>query len=73
MTPEIVCPIVAGAKRLAVRQGLDAGLVVCPRVCDQKEPCAPSMVEVFNARIDRERSLLDAKVSGQHFANGDRI
>ena len=67
------CLIVIGAKKLAVRQGLPASLVECPKVCDGAGPCVSSQVEVFNARIDRERSLIDAKISGQYFANGDKI
>ena len=69
------CPIVSGAKRLAERQGLNADLVECTQevYCDLKEPCPTKMTEVFNAKIDREQRLLDAKISAQFYSNGDRV
>ena len=73
MPKEVDCPIVTGAKKLAARQGLPVELVVCPRICDKQEPCVPSMVEVFNARIDAEARLLDVRRTAGFHANGDTI
>lgn len=67
------CPIVQSARKLAVRQGLDASLVDCPKICDRKEPCPPSMVEIFNARINKARDLLDARINGQYHSDGTKI
>ncbi len=76
MNAEVLnCEKVNGTIRLARAQGLPVEAVVCPQatVCDLKEPCPTSMVDVFNVRLEKTRALQDAKIGGQHFANGDKI
>ena len=71
-----VCPIVRGAKALAVKQGLDAAKVECPLVCDRREPCVTSPVEVFDAKLDKTKralELADIARNAKFFSNGDRI
>jgi hypothetical protein len=68
---------------LAVAQGLDASQIDCPQksFCDGAF-CPPSMVEVFDARLDKTRQALavetvrmqrEAHISAGYFANGDKI
>lgn len=71
------CPRMATVKKLAVKQGLPAEAIVCPQevYCD-KVACPPSMVDVFDARMEktrREAELESIRINAGYFANGDKM